>query len=402
MRGTRGGSVCRTTVDTSPCPLLHYRCTVYGTTTDTERARSYDFDIQEWYVPMNVYSQGVDYPDITVQAELLSVDADMIDTKNVDGPLDSWLASFIVWAQANTTYSANVGTSAGYPVYDDRDTFYTALSAFLEDEDNARFLADVVFDDEGLIKKSRSEMFLINLVDTENNLDALRDTREVADRSTLVPQPFAYSAVFGFSEQYLVIYNELLSSFGLALLAVLVLSLFVLGKVTIVLLICLTLVIIDVELLGFVYHWNLDVNSITVIELIMAVGLVVDYMVHIVHYFLHQNPSIPKDVRIAEALGEIGPSVIVGAATTFLGIMPLAFASNVIFRVFFKMFLVIISFGFFHGVVSIPVMLSILPDRLVSNSAHGDGTASVERHNGSKKVVVIDGPVSAERISLGN
>ena len=36
---------------------------------------------------------------------------------------------------------------------------------------------------------------------------------------------------------------------------------------------------------------------------------------------------------------------MVGAATTFLGIMPLAFASNVIFRVFFKMFLIIITFG---------------------------------------------------------
>lgn len=77
----------------------------------------------------------------------------------------------------------------------------------------------------------------------------------------------------------------------------------------------------------------------------MAVGLVVDYMVHIVHYFLHQDPNISKDDRIANALGEIGPSVLVGAMTTFLGIMPLAFANNVIFRVFFKMFLVIITFG---------------------------------------------------------
>ncbi|CAN0008284.1 unnamed protein product [Ectocarpus sp. 12 AP-2014] len=352
----------------------------------TERSRKYDFDIQEWYVPMNVYTQEVDYPNVTVQAEMQSVDEEMLELKNVAAPLDSWLASFIVWAEANTTYSANVGTSGSYPVYDDRDTFYTALSAFLEDEDNARFLADVVFDDEGLIKISRSEMYLVNLVDTDNNVDALRDTREVADQSTLDPQPFAYSAVFLFSEQYVVIYNELLSSFGLALLAVLVLSLFVLGKVTVVLLVCVTLVIIDVELLGFVYHWNLDVNSITVIELIMAVGLVVDYMVHIVHYFLHQDPSIPKDARIAEALGEIGPSVMVGAATTFLGIMPLAFASNVIFRVFFKMFLVIISFGFFHGVVFIPVLLSMLPDRLVSHSGPEEGTASITRHTGSKKV----------------
>ena len=59
----------------------------------------------------------------------------------------------------------------------------------------------------------------------------------------------------------------------------------------------------------------------------------------------HQDPNIAKDLRIADALGEIGPSVMVGAATTFVGIMPLAFASNEIFRVFFRMFLIIITFG---------------------------------------------------------
>ena len=58
-----------------------------------------------------------------------------------------------------------------------------------------------------------------------------------------------------------------------------------------------------------------------------------------------QEANISKDARIADALGEIGPSVMVGAATTFLGIMPLAFASNAISRVFFRMFLIIISFG---------------------------------------------------------
>lgn len=140
----------------------------------------------------------------------------------------------------------------------------------------------------------------------------------------------------------------------------------------------------------------------------MAVGLVVDYMVHIVHYFLHQvqhavgsfhmscnnldfnmrvysvpvmnkrdaiiqrtclqtlhafpshypgirlqntfrfflqNSSTPKDQRIANGLGEIGPSVCVGAATTFLGILPMAFANNHVFRVFLKMFIIIIGFG---------------------------------------------------------
>lgn len=49
--------------------------------------------------------------------------------------------------------------------------------------------------------------------------------------------------------------------------------------------------------------------------------------------------------RIACALGEIGPSVVLGATTTLLGILPLAFAKTVIFRIFFKMFVLIIGFG---------------------------------------------------------
>ena len=61
-----------------------------------------------------------------------------------------------------------------------------------------------------------------------------------------------------------------------------------------------------------------------------------------------QDPNIPKDARIANAMGEIGPSVMLGAVTTFLSIMPLAFANNVIFRTFFKMFIIIISFGVRH------------------------------------------------------
>ena len=45
-----------------------------------------------------------------------------------------------------------------------------------------------------------------------------------------------------FAEQFVVIYDELLISFGLALVAVLALSLLVLGKVAVVLLVCLTVV----------------------------------------------------------------------------------------------------------------------------------------------------------------
>ncbi|CAN0536512.1 unnamed protein product [Ectocarpus sp. 8 AP-2014] len=36
----------------------------------------------------------------------------------------------------------------------------------------------------------------------------------------------------------------------------------------------------------------------------------------------------------------------------------------------------------------------MLPDRLVSHSAYEEDAASITRHDGSKKVVVLEGPVS--------
>ena len=50
-------------------------------------------------------------------------------------------------------------------------------------------------------------------------------------------------------------------------------------------------------------------------------------------------------------------------ALTFLGISPLILSNSTVFRTFFKMFLGIIVFGLGHGLVLMPVVLSLLGAR---------------------------------------
>ena len=120
----------------------------------------------------------------------------------------------------------------------------------------------------------------------------------------------------------------------LSLAACAVVSLFVLHHPAVVALLILIVALIDLDLLGSIYFWDLDINSITTIDLVMAVGLVIDYVAHIMHYYLHQDPTVvDRDQRVINAMAEVGPSVLSGCATTFIGILPLIAAKSQIFRV---------------------------------------------------------------------
>lgn len=112
-------------------------------------------------------------------------------------------------------------------------------------------------------------------------------------------------------------------------------------------------------LLASVPLWGLDLNAISATNLVMAIGLVVDYSLHLIYSFGLQEIDLGRKERTLRALQSIGPAVFLGLITTFLGVLPLAFASSQVFRVFFFMFLSIVIVGGMHGFVLLPVLLSL-------------------------------------------
>merc|ERR1719235_2183937 len=90
--------------------------------------------------------------------------------------------------------------------------------------------------------------------------------------------------------------------------------------------------------------WELDI--FTVIFLIMAVGLAVDYTVHLLHSY-NESSLQKREDRCKECLESTGITVLSGAITTFLAAVPLWFATATFF---FK-------FGIF---VAMTIGLSIL------------------------------------------
>jgi predicted RND superfamily exporter protein len=75
------------------------------------------------------------------------------------------------------------------------------------------------------------------------------------------------------------------------------------------------------------YAIGLVIDSVGVINLVLAVGLSVDYSAHIGHCFMVKGgPS--KDQRVIESLADIGASVVNGALSTFLAVAVLLFSTS--------------------------------------------------------------------------
>ena len=65
------------------------------------------------------------------------------------------------------------------------------------------------------------------------------------------------------------------------------------------------------------HFWNLTIDVISCVNLVIAVGLCVDYAAHIAHTFMVTSGENGNEKAI-KALADIGPAVMNGGFSTFL------------------------------------------------------------------------------------
>ena len=104
--------------------------------------------------------------------------------------------------------------------------------------------------------------------------------------------------------------------------------------------------------------WDITIDVVSAVNIIIAVGLCVDYSVHICHAFLTVSGS--RRERARAAITDMGAAVLNGGTSTLLAFVLLAGSESHVFSVFFRIFLLVIIFGLFHGLLLLPVLLSLV------------------------------------------
>merc|ERR1712232_844007 len=113
------------------------------------------------------------------------------------------------------------------------------------------------------------------------------------------------------------------------------------------------------EILGFMYMLGISIDNVSVINIVLAIGLSVDYSAHVGHCFMTKGGK-DRNNRAVESLADIGAAVLNGATSTFLAVVVLLFSSSYVFSTLSKQFALTVGLGVLHGLVLLPVLLALL------------------------------------------
>merc|ERR1719266_2870153 len=131
-------------------------------------------------------------------------------------------------------------------------------------------------------------------------------------------------------------WEDTLRSLGISLLAIFIVTFILMGFDLVSSVInLLIIVLIIVNLCGLMYWWHITLNAVSLVNLVMAVGISVEFCAHITRAF-SVNVGESRISRARDTLINMGSSVLSGITLTkFGGIIVLAFAKSQIFTIFY-------------------------------------------------------------------
>lgn len=265
-----------------------------------------------------------------------------------------------------------------------KSSFEFLLSQFLFSRHGSKFKRNFRFDGNLTcnqpappIKATQFSITYLPFSGPEQHIPGRKTVTDLIEKANISSHTFSFSKVYAAWETDEVIGFELWRNLGLALVCVFVITLMLLANIPICMMVLLCVALTLVDMVGMLHFWDLTIDTLSCINIVLAIGLCVDYSAHIAHAYIVSEGT--REERAVSSLLKMGPAIVNGGITTFLALLLLGFSQSHVFITFFKVFLLTVAFGLFHGVVFFPVLLSLCGpdnDNALDNGQVGQTSAA--------------------------
>ncbi|PPQ68840.1 hypothetical protein CVT26_001674 [Gymnopilus dilepis] len=237
----------------------------------------------------------------------------------------------------------------------------------------ASFGTAIALNEDGTkIDASHFRTFHSPLKSQEDFINALAAAHRIAeDISQDIGAPvFPYSYFYVFFDQYAHIIAITQEILGLGLAAVLVVTALLLGSWRTGSIVTGVVGLTVITVMGTMSIWGISLNAISLVNLVISLGIAVEFCAHVARAFMsagtgltvdHPSGQKERDERMWTALVDVGPSVLSGITfTKLIGMSVLALTRSKLLEIYyFRMWLTLIISGALHGLVLLPVVLSL-------------------------------------------
>uniref|UniRef100_A0AAR2M1V0 Patched domain-containing protein 3 n=1 Tax=Pygocentrus nattereri TaxID=42514 RepID=A0AAR2M1V0_PYGNA len=221
-----------------------------------------------------------------------------------------------------------------------------------------RFYSDFRQDINFTNNSIHASRFFIQTVNISTAIDEMNMLNKLRDTAQRCPVPLlVYHPTFIYHDQYAVIVSNTIQNIAVTTAVMLFISLMLIPNPLCSLWVTFSIASVIVGVTGFMALWDVNLDTISMIILVVCIGFSVDFSAHISYAFVSSKKPTANE-KAVEALFSLGYPILQGAVSTILGVVVLSASKNYIFRTFFKIMFLVIFFGLFHGITFIPVFLT--------------------------------------------
>jgi len=374
--------------------------------------------------PFTVYVRDIDY--YKSQSDLVKLFDYVNSSKTVESTESGdWLHTFLEFAADQDEWSSEMDAETG--LFTDEDAFYARLHEWYRSGGGRRFQTSMNWNDGDCensdivpsttvsqaadekcpapaVNECNDEVRVWDSCDVKKGLSSTRFdatfklefTDKGEDRyntmdtmrkgvNDIVSGSFPYSFEFLYWEEVGIIDQELIRNLAICGAVVLIMIGLMIPNVRISIWVALSICLSVIDLVGFMFYWDITISGVSTIYILISVGLTVDYSAHIAHMFVISTGTAPE--RAQKALTRLGPSVFNAIVSTLLAVCVIGGSKSYVFRIFFQALFLTVILGGAHGMMFLPAILSLVG---------GDNFAPEDSPRGVKKNAVAD-----EEIEMG-